>query len=201
MGNIIRTMALLLADACGLVLAGGRSQRFGADKALAPWKGGRLMDAVVGALLAVFPEVLVVSKPGQARAFDDLRVRLIRDSRALAHPLSGLEAGLAASTLPWVFAAACDMPFLAPDLIRRLAAERPGARAVAARVGGQSQPWGAFYAKDALADVTAQLEAGGSAVGLLERLGARWLDLPAGAPAFTDLDDPAAYARAAKETP
>lgn len=187
----------MIEDATGLVLAGGASSRFGSDKASARWGDATLLDAVCRSLSEVLPRILVAAKPGQRAA--PAGAVLIADARGLRHPLSGLEAGLAAADTNWVFAVACDMPFAGPELVRRLAALRDGAQAVAVRRDGRAEPFGAFYAKRALAEVRATLDSGGSATRLLERLETRWLEVSAdeaGARAFFDIDDPAAYREA-----
>lgn len=194
-------VAQVIEDAAGVVLAGGLSSRFGSDKATAPWGGRTLLEAVCRSILKVLPRVLVVAKPGQPRPVALARVTLISDLRPLQHPLSGLEAGLSACPAPWAFAVACDMPFAGPGLIRRLAALRDGAQAAAVRRGGRVQPFGAYYARGVRPQVSAFLDRGGSATGLLESLATRWLDEPASAGGpdvaeFLDIDDPESYRRA-----
>lgn len=187
----------MIDDATGIVLAGGLSARFGADKALAPWHGRTLVESVSLSLLQVLPRVIVVAKRGQRRPLAGPRTILVEDSRGLRHPLSGLEAGLRACPTPWAFVAACDMPFAGPDLIRRLATLRPGAQAVAAHSGGHAQPFGAFYAREVLPTLSAHLDAGGSAAAFLGRLATRWVDgKDAAAKEFFDLDDQSAYREA-----
>jgi molybdopterin-guanine dinucleotide biosynthesis protein A len=188
----------MIADATGVVLAGGLSTRFGADKALARWDGGTLLESICLSLLGVLPRVIVVAKADRPRRVAGPRVSFVPDLRALRHPLSGLEAGLAACATPWAFVTACDMPFAGPELIRRLAGRRAGAQAVAARRDGRAQPFGAFYAREVLAPLTTHLDAGGSAAAFLDRLATRWvLEAPAGSERdFFDLDDQAAYREA-----
>lgn len=181
----------MILDATGVVLAGGASTRFGSDKALAPWRGATLVEAACASLLEVLPSVIVVAKPGQARPAAGPRVSVVFDRRELRHPLSGLEAGLAACATPWAFALACDMPFAGAGLVRRLAALRDGAPAVAAR----GEPLGAFYSRAILPELSAHLDARGSANGLLSRVGARLVE-PGGGAEFFDLDDQARYREA-----
>lgn len=184
-------MDQVIADATAVVLAGGRSTRFGADKALADWRGVPLAAAVAASLRGAFPRVLVVAKEGQERSAPGAEV--VRDARALAHPLSGLEAGLRACATPWAFVVACDMPFAGPGLAARLAPLRTGARAAAARWRGRLQPFGAFYARAALPELGAALDRGASATAFLEALEPRVLDLDDAETDLHDLDDRAAY--------
>lgn len=121
-----------MRPACAIVLAGGRSSRFGSDKALALFRGEPLIahvlrglreaDAARGfapgtgadfaqGLGAGFAQVAVVAKePERYAAFG---TELLRDTSPLETPLAGLEAGLAASRHELVFACGADMPFAA----------------------------------------------------------------------------------------
>jgi len=193
-------MDQVIADATGIVLAGGASSRFGSDKALAAWGEGTMVESVCAALLEVLPRVLVVAKPGQVRPAFDPRVSVVRDLRELRHPLSGLEAGLAACPTPWAFALACDMPFTGAALVRRLAAERDGVLAVAARCGGRDQPWGAFYSREVLPPLREHLKSRGSATAFLAVIRTRRVEVSEAGNEFFDLDDQAAY-QAARALP
>ena len=51
-----------MRDAAAIVLAGGRSERFGSDKALAPFRGEPLLAHALRGVRAEFGEVLVVAK-------------------------------------------------------------------------------------------------------------------------------------------
>lgn len=186
----------VIPDATGIVLAGGASSRFGSDKALAAWGATTLLESACAALLETLPRVIVAAKPGQARPLRDPRVSLVLDRRELRHPLSGLEAGLAACPTRWAFALACDMPFAGAGLVRRLAAEREGFEAVAVRQEGRDQPWGAFYSREALPALSAHLDAQGSATAFLEKIRTRRVEDAAAGREFIDLDDQDAYREA-----
>src|SRR5262249_21107391 len=98
-----------MRSASAIALAGGRSARFGSDKALATFRGAPLLQAVLRGLRAEFGEVLVVAK--RAEPYAAFGARVVLDRSELYTPLSGLEAGLFASSAPAVFCCAADMPF------------------------------------------------------------------------------------------
>src|SRR5439155_11303045 len=98
-----------MRNASAIALAGGRSERFGCDKALALFRGAPLLAAVVDALRAEFAEVLVVAK--RAEPYGGLGARVILDRSALYTPLSGVEAGFAVASVEVVFCSGADMPF------------------------------------------------------------------------------------------
>ena len=101
----------------GVVLAGGRSIRFGSDKAVALLDGERLIDRVVAALR---PQVAAVIVVGRDEVGD-------RPAGGLG-PLGGLNAALhraRAEGLEWVASVPCDAPLFPPDLIARLRGTDP----------------------------------------------------------------------------
>ncbi len=101
----------------GAVLAGGRSRRFGSDKALALFDGTTLIDHALAALAAQCDAVLVCGRPGPGSIAD-------RPTPDLG-PLGGLNAALhhaAANGFTAVISAPCDMPILPADLVVRLQA-------------------------------------------------------------------------------
>lgn len=150
-----------------IVLAGGRSRRFGADKLAATLDGRTLLERAVDAVAEVADEVLVViaadpvagsaQAPGQvpsapdgpvARAAARPGVRIVRDAVPDAGPLAGILAGAWAAHHPTLLVVAGDQPWLVPGVLRLLlmtaeAAARPGV--AGARADGV-RPRGAILA-------------------------------------------------------
>ncbi|HWE22573.1 MAG TPA: molybdenum cofactor guanylyltransferase [Myxococcales bacterium] len=177
-----------MRDASAIALAGGRSERFGSDKALADFRGAPLLLAVVGALRAEFPEVLVVAKRAEPYAASGARVVL--DRAPLYTPLSGLEAGLAAASRDVVFCCAADMPFAVDALLLdALFAALSGHDAAVPVHAGARQPLCALYRRDpCLAAASALLAK--SAVGpkrLLDSVRTAFVEWPDERP-FLDAD-------------
>jgi len=166
----------------GLILAGGRSTRFGADKARHPVAGRAMIEHVVAAVAAVTDAVLI--SVAEVPSDDMPAVRYVVDRYAEAGPLAGLHAGLEAAGTPWVLAVACDMPFLTPAVLQRLLdARTPNVAAVVARTpDGQGHPLCACYHRDARPLVEARLASGTLAMhALLDYLeNVRYVDLPPG---------------------
>lgn len=118
--------------ASAIVLAGGRSSRFGRDKLAEPLGGGRLLDHAVAAVAAVAREVLVlvppVGDPPNLAAPRDaaVPVHVLRDPEPFGGPLVALLAGLERAREPFVLVVGGDMPTLSVDvlaaMLRRLEA-------------------------------------------------------------------------------
>ncbi len=116
----------------GMVLAGGRSVRFGGEKAAALFAGQPLMIRAAGRLATVCGHVAVNARPGSeaerlAGAFPVLHDRAGDPDGPLAGVRAGLSwaRGLGAAALAVI---PCDSPILPDDLVARLVAQAgPGA--------------------------------------------------------------------------
>lgn len=124
----------------GLVLAGGRSSRFGGEKAAARLHGRTLLDLAVERLERSCAAVAVSAAPGsEAQRLADAAGRaVLHDSTGAPRgPLSGLCAGLAWARREGAALLAvlpCDVPNAPEDLIPRLtSALRPKDGAAVAR--------------------------------------------------------------------
>ncbi|MET0431205.1 MAG: molybdenum cofactor guanylyltransferase MobA [Hyphomicrobium sp.] len=121
----------------GVILAGGRSRRFGGgDKALADL-GGRSLLARVVARFAPQVGRLVLNVNGDAARFAQFGIETIPDrENAELGPLSGLLAAMdwaseAAPDVKLIATASSDVPFLPSDFVARLDAARNGGVAIA----------------------------------------------------------------------
>ncbi len=126
-----------------VVLAGGRSSRFGGDKLSAPIDGRPMLHHAIEAVRTVAVDIVVVLAP-DADVPVLPGVRVVHDARAFEGPLVGLATGLAAlePATHRVIVVAGDMPDLVPAVLAHLVqalALAPQA-AVALGQAGQPQP-------------------------------------------------------------
>ena len=139
-----------VTHAAAVILAGGRSTRMGADKALLPWHDSTLLSRTIGVLSRVVTgPVVVVVAPGQRLPGLPARVQLLADPVPGQGPLAGLATGLttlARSGVPVAFACSTDLPFLHPAVVAAvLAALGPDVDAAVPTVAGIAQPLVAGY--------------------------------------------------------
>jgi molybdopterin-guanine dinucleotide biosynthesis protein A len=167
-----------------VVLAGGLSRRMGRPKALVPLGGRPLIAWPLAAAAAAGLDAVVVAKPGSA--LPPLEVPVWDEPEAPSHPLTGLVAALERAGGP-VVTLACDMPFVSPGLIARLAA----AKGVAAPAG---EAFPARYEPSALPVLRAGLAREAAVRAVLAELGAAPVEaVPA---ELVGINDPEALARA-----
>ncbi|MBI1819314.1 MAG: molybdenum cofactor guanylyltransferase [Nitrospirae bacterium] len=100
-----------------IVLAGGESLRMGKDKAFIEFKGKSLIQRTLDTLKPLFNDIMIVAK--RKEPFSSFGVPVHVDIYPEGGPMGGIYTGLFHSKGP-VFAVACDMPFLNPEVIRFL---------------------------------------------------------------------------------
>ena len=124
----------------GAVLAGGRSRRFGRDKARFVLDGKPLLARVLESLADAEQTFIVANQD-----YSEFGMPVVEDLSNLQTPLSGLHSALVHATCDWVAVAACDLPYLTPEYWAALNAQRGGVRAAVVRRGGRLEPLAALY--------------------------------------------------------
>ena len=143
----------------GLILAGGKSSRFGSDKASARLRGRPLLQWVLSAIEPVCRRIVIVKAQGQElpAVTSHSELVVVEDRFAAKGPLAGLATGFAAVEAEICFATACDAPLLRPELIELLAAMAPGYDVVCPMAGAFHQPLTAVYRPHACLPVFEEL--------------------------------------------
>jgi len=190
----------------GIVLAGGRSRRFGRDKAALPWGDGDLLGVIVSRLATVCDEVLVAV--GDRTLAMPPGARGVVDAFVGAGPLAGIHAGLRAARHPVAFVTACDMPFVEPAAVPFLKELLVGYDAAVPRVAGRWAPLFACYATSCLPAMEQLLSSGVRRVfDLYGHIrcravpGEAFLQFDPELRMFQDLNTPGDYARARRHRP
>ncbi len=147
-----------MRETAGWVFVGGKSSRFGRDKALLPWHGQPLALHVAEAVRAAAGSVTLVGDPEKYGA---LGPPVIRDTVAEFGPLGGLLAVLEATQARWNLVVACDMPHLSEGFLRFLLARAEESNAdVVLPIGedDRPQPLCAVYGSTARGALQAAVE-------------------------------------------
>ncbi len=156
----------------GLVLAGGRSERFGRDKAAVSVDGLPLLERAVTLLERVVPDVRVAVRRDQMAETLRRRFALVPDAFEDVGPAAGIIAAHCLDEAAAWLVLACDMPGISEDLLMRLIAGRDPDRAATAFRSPADQlpePLCAIYEPATLNRFRKQVEAGGHS-GLRELL-------------------------------
>lgn len=138
----------LIPDVTGVLLAGGKSQRMGQDKRFLAIGEETLLTRSLTVLRSVFPRVLVVIAQDSPALECDAPV--LRDLIPHCGSLGGLYTGLKQAETEWVFAVACDMPFLGAATIRHFIERKRDADVVMAKLQHGLQPMHALYHRSCL---------------------------------------------------
>jgi len=189
----------MIETVTGAVLAGGRSSRFGSNKAVAAWGEGTLTGTAVSCLSGIFPSVLVVGKDASVVEGLKSSVRFVSDESKISHPLVGILAALREAETDRVFVTACDMPLLSPFLIRTLCEAASGYPAVTAVWNDKPQPLCAIYSQECAGVIQLLLKENRPVRHLFDIVRTRFLtseEIGAADPSgcsFMDIDTPADY--------
>lgn len=167
----------------GLLLAGGRSSRFGSEKAVFEFGAGLMMDGPLSALDAVCAAIAVSARPGSG-AETQARMRglpCLHDRPGDPEwPLAGLRVGLdwaAAQGAAWLMTAPCDSPGITTAYARDLAgsASSTGLAAIALSPRGPEPLLAVWPVSLSQERISVELDAGQHPPvrAILEALGAR----------------------------
>jgi len=157
--------SLDLSSTAGVVLAGGRSSRFGEDKAMARLHGASLLEHAMRPLADL--GAIAVSAKSHSPVAAHARARGLQvvtdDPNGADGPLAGVLAALTwAETLGFLAIATvpCDAPLLPDDLVVNLLAARGGALAAYAETAHGAHPLCAIWDVGARAPLLRTLGAG-----------------------------------------
>lgn len=189
--------------ASGIVLAGGRSTRFGTNKLAATVHGRPLLHLAIEALARCCTEVIVVApSTGLDLAVPDeaaVPLRVVADNEPYPGPLAALLTGARHASQPLLLCAGGDMPDLAPRILRLLLdAATPPAEGAVLGLGRDDAPQLlpiALARSATVAHAPFLLEAGRRSLhALVDRLGPRvipehhWRPLDPEARTLRDID-------------
>ncbi|MDX8392575.1 MAG: molybdenum cofactor guanylyltransferase [Mariprofundaceae bacterium] len=146
----------MINDCTAVILAGGESKRMGRDKIGILLANQSLLNHAIRNMQPLF-EALVVSVR-QPR--EHLLCPQLCDNGDAQGPMMGIATALGRVDTKWVFALACDMPFISAEMIVAMADKRNGRDAVVPIVDTMLQPLAAFYSQACLKPMKSQISAG-----------------------------------------
>lgn len=165
-----------LLDCTGALIAGGQARRLGGlPKGLLELQGEPLVARALRTFGELFADSVVVANDGAP--YERFGVRIVQDRIRGKGAPGGLHAALAAARTEWIFAAACDMPFLRTGPISWLADHREGASAVIVAWRGRLEPLHSFWSRSSLPVIERMLADGNPSMWeVAAKIGARIID-------------------------
>ncbi len=159
----------------GIILAGGKSRRMGADKAFIDAGGVPLFERVYRIFREIFPEIIIVTNDDNL--FKRYEARLQKDILLNKGPLGGLYTGLFYSPSYHAFCTACDMPLLNPRLIKYMVEERDEYDVIVPKTRDGLHPLHAIYSKKCLSPMRQLLDRDDlRIVNIFHRIRVRYID-------------------------
>ena len=132
----------------GIILAGGKSTRYGRDKALVEIDGIRLIERVIRVMSSIFQRLILITNTPSEYTF--LQLPMYEDLIKGLGPIGGIYTGLEAISDEAGFFVACDMPFLNANLVRHIVKSRGDFDAVVPRMGWKIEALHSLYSKRCL---------------------------------------------------
>ncbi|MCC6214688.1 MAG: NTP transferase domain-containing protein [Polyangiaceae bacterium] len=170
------------------VLAGGKSRRFGSDKARAPLAGEPNLARLARQAAASPLVVRVRAIADREGKYADLGIETLADRVAEHGPLAGLEIALTEAAAEWALVLSCDLTELRPEWIERLASRR-GEHDAVVFAATRPSPFPGLYRRSALGAVREALATEDRAVvGLLARLRVATVPVPPEWPAVPQVN-------------
>lgn len=141
----------------GVIVAGGRSSRFGdTDKAIAQLGGKSMIRRIADRLNSCVDELVINCREDQVVAIEAVLEDVISptfacDETSDLGPLAGIATGLDAVESEYTFVVACDMPFVDPSFVEYLYERAEGCDAAVPRPDEWLQPMHAVYRTETMA--------------------------------------------------
>jgi molybdopterin-guanine dinucleotide biosynthesis protein A len=142
-----------------VLLAGGKSSRFGSDKALVKIGGVELWQRQVSLLQALGPQKILVAAAEPPVWIDD-QLHFVHDAMPNAGPLSGVAAALRECMTSYLLVLAVDLPQMTADFLQSLVDLSGESCGAVPRRNGFFEPLVAIYPQSCRELADRQLRAG-----------------------------------------
>lgn len=144
------------AKMTGIILAGGKGERMGGEKASLRIGRKYFIERIIEKLRVVFDNIFIVGNlPPSYRL---LGAKVLPDLIPGKGPLGGIYTGLIRLESEYGFFCACDMPFLNVDLLKFMISEIDDNDAVVPIVKGFVEPLHSIYSKKCLSAIKNRLD-------------------------------------------
>jgi molybdopterin-guanine dinucleotide biosynthesis protein A len=137
-----------IQDVTGVILAGGKSLRYGRNKALVDIDGIPVIERVINVMGSLFRHLILITNTTDEYSY--LKLPMQEDLIKGLGPLGGIFTALMTIRNEAGFFVACDMPYLNLELIHHMVEVRYDFDAVVPRTHGGTEALHALYDKRCL---------------------------------------------------
>jgi len=138
----------------GIILAGGKSSRFGRDKCKAIYNQKELIKYSIEAIKPFVHEIIISSNNNN---LEYLGYKIIKDDFQNCGPIGGLYSCLKASETEKNLVIPCDMPFVSSDLFKYLLENSENYEAVVPIFNNKIEPLTAVFSQKILQKIESQI--------------------------------------------
>jgi molybdopterin-guanine dinucleotide biosynthesis protein A len=166
-----------LKGVTGIILAGGRSSRYGRNKALVDLEGIPLIERVIGVMSSVFQRLILITNTPHEYAH--LQLPMYGDLIKGLGPIGGIFTGLEVISDEAGFFVACDMPFLNRELVRYIVEVRDDFDAVVPRIQWKIETLHTLYNRRGLPFIKELIDSGEyQIIRFFDKIRIRYLEEP-----------------------
>ena len=146
----------LFEDVSGVILAGGKSSRYGTNKALVKIDGISLIERVILVMGRLFQDLILITNTPDEYAH--LGLPMYEDLIKGLGPIAGIYTALSKILNESGFFVACDMPLLSRELICHMVEARGDSDVVVPRISGMMETLHALYGKGCFSSIKRQID-------------------------------------------
>jgi len=139
-----------------IILAGGKSRRFGTDKAVYSFQGKPLIENVIKIVERVTRNIFIISNSPEQMDF--LNYPVFQDIIQGAGPLGGIYTGLIHSEFELNLVLPCDMPHISTDCLDFLISNTNGNDITVPLHKNRLEPLCAVYSRSCIPHIKDQIE-------------------------------------------
>lgn len=132
-------------DITGIILAGGKSTRMGANKSFLKIGGQTVIERITELMKSIFDTVIIISNTPAEYRF--LNLPIFEDVYKGKGPLAGIHSGLKHSVTTKNFIVSCDIPLLNKSTIEYVTGYKTEKEITICRASGYLQPFAGMYSR------------------------------------------------------
>lgn len=173
---------MLRSDLTGIVIAGGKSRRMGAEKGLISFGGKPLITYPVKILSEVCERVIISAN---SNSYGFLGLPVIADQARGGGPMIGIYSGLLSSETEYNLVLSCDMPMITEALLQQIISSAKGCTAAIAFHRGFAEPLCGIYNRSLVSELESHISGEKfKLITFLEKTGARFIEIDESLPFY-----------------